>query len=132
MIGSLSGLRPSCNMTSAAAEFDLTGTLVKYLDRHLIFPLLEFLSQKRTYPEDDIQKSKLDLLQKTNMVDYGMDIYRALYNKEDVPEDMKNRRHEVVQNMKNLQVQALPLSEAALLFSKDSDMFWQADGCCTS
>ena len=91
-------------MTSAAAEFDLTGVLVKYLDRHLVFPLLEFLSQKRSYPEDDIQKSKLDLLQKTNMVDYGMDIYRALYNKDDVPEDMKNRRHEVVQNMKNLQV----------------------------
>lgn len=87
------------------AEHDLTSRLVKYLDRHLVFPLLEFLSHKGTYPEDDIQKSKLALLQQTNMVDYSMDIYKALYNKEDVPEEMKARRHQVVQNLKNLQVQ---------------------------
>ena len=28
------------------AEFDLTHRLVPYLDRHLVFPLLEFLSAK--------------------------------------------------------------------------------------
>lgn len=28
------------------AEFDLTGKIGQYLDRHLVFPLLEFLSAK--------------------------------------------------------------------------------------
>lgn len=86
------------------AEYDLTQSLLKFLDRHLVFPLLEFLSQQQLYPEEDIQKGKLDLLQKTNMVDYAMDIYKALYNKDDVPTDMRGRRQEVVQNLKSLQV----------------------------
>ena len=94
------------------ADHDLTSRLVKYLDRHLVFPLLEFLSHKGTYPEDDIQKSKLALLQQTNMVDYSMDIYKALYNKEDVPEEMKARRHQVVQNLKNLQARSLAVALA--------------------
>lgn len=88
------------------AEYDLTQSLLKFLDRHLVFPLLEFLSQQQLYPEEDIQKGKLDLLQKTNMVDYAMDIYKALYNKDDVPTDMRGRRQEVVQNLKSLQAQA--------------------------
>ena len=88
------------------AQYDLTSGLVKFLDRHLVFPLLEFLSQQQLHPEEDIQKAKLDLLQKTNMVDYAMDIYKDLYNRDDVPSDMRSRRHEVVQNLKSLQVRS--------------------------
>ena len=40
----------------------------------------------QVYPEEDILKAKIDLLGKTNMVDYGMDIHKALYKTEDVPE----------------------------------------------
>lgn len=40
----------------------------------------------QAYPEEDILKAKIDLLGKTNMVDYGMDIHKALYRTEDVPE----------------------------------------------
>lgn len=29
------------------AKFDLTSSLAPYLDRHLVFPLLEFLSAKK-------------------------------------------------------------------------------------
>lgn len=29
------------------AEFDLTSRIAQYLDRHLVFPLLEFLLEKR-------------------------------------------------------------------------------------
>jgi hypothetical protein len=40
----------------------------------------------QVYPEEDILKAKIDLLGKTNMVDYGMDIHKALYKTEEVPE----------------------------------------------
>lgn len=86
------------------AQFDLTNDLAKYLDRHLVFPLLEFLSHKQMYDENDIQKGKIDLLEKTNMVDFAMDIYKQLYNKEDVPKEMKERRTAVVAKLKTLQV----------------------------
>lgn len=90
------------------AQFDLTNDLAKYLDRHLVFPLLEFLSHKQMYDENDIQKGKIDLLEKTNMVDFAMDIYKHLYNKEDVPQEMKERRTAVVAKLKTLQVRLNP------------------------
>lgn len=85
------------------AEFDLTAKLAKSMDRHLVFPLLEWLSAKELYPEDQIQQGKLDLLNKTNMLDYAMEIYTQL-NNTDPPQDLKVRRTEVVQNLRKLQV----------------------------
>ena len=86
------------------ADHDLTQELCKNLDRHLAFPLLEFLSNKELYSETDIQKAKIDLLQKTNMVDYAAEIYTALYKTDDIPEEMNSRRKEVVSKLKTLQV----------------------------
>jgi len=85
------------------AEFDLTPTISQYLDRHLIFPLLVFLDiQKVIYPEEELVKSKLELLEKTNMVDFGMDLYKKLHKTEDVPAEMKEKRETVVAKMKDL------------------------------
>lgn len=85
------------------AEHDLTAKLAKSMDRHLVFPLLEWLSAKELYPEDQIQQGKLDLLNKTNMLDYAMEIYTQL-NNSDPPQELKERRTEVVQNLRKLQV----------------------------
>ena len=87
------------------AHHDLTAVLAKSLDKHLVFPLLEFLSNKQIYNEADIQKAKIDLVQKTNMVDYAMDIYSAQY-KQEPPAEMKERRSEVVAKLNTLQVRA--------------------------
>ena len=61
------------------AEYDLTSKVGCYLDRHLVFPLLEFLSEKDIFDEQDLQKGKLELLSNTNMVDFAMDVYKTLY-----------------------------------------------------
>jgi hypothetical protein len=37
------------------AEYDLTHRLSKFLDRHLVFPLLEFLSARGMYDPKSIQ-----------------------------------------------------------------------------
>ena len=71
---------------------DLTQQLSKFMDRHLVFPLLEYLSNKHLYNDDDIQKAKISLLSATNMVDYAMDIHQTLYNAEEPPQEMKDRR----------------------------------------
>ena len=89
------------------AQYDLTQELCRNLDRHLAFPLLEFLSNKELYDEADIQKAKIDLLQKTNMVDYAAEIYTDLHGTEEIPEEMNTRRKEVVAKLKTLQVQHL-------------------------
>ena len=86
------------------SDHDLTHELCKSLDRHLAFPLLEFLSHRQLYDDADIQRAKIDLLQKTNMVDYAAEIYQGLYNTEDIPEEMNTRRKAVVGKLKTLQV----------------------------
>lgn len=68
------------------ASYDLTNRIAPNLDRHLVFPLLEFLQERQFYPDDEILKAKIELLSQTNMVDYAMDIHKSLYHTEDVPQ----------------------------------------------
>ncbi|KAH9679547.1 hypothetical protein WN943_027269 [Citrus x changshan-huyou] len=91
------------------ATYDLTQRIAPNLDRHLVFPLLEFLQERQMYPDEQILKSKIELLNKTNMVDYAMDIHKSLYHTEDVPQDMVERRVEVVARLKALEERAAPI-----------------------
>ena len=93
--------------STVMSQHDLTHELCKSLDRHLAFPLLEFLSHRQLYDDADIQRAKIDLLQKTNMVDYAAEIYQALYNTEEIPDEMNTRRKAVVGKLKTLQVLSL-------------------------
>lgn len=65
-------------------KYDLTYVIAKYLDRHLVFPLLEFLSQRELYPVAEIEAAKLELIERTNMVDYAVDIYQGLNQTDEV------------------------------------------------
>lgn len=68
------------------ANYDLTPRIAPHLDRHLVFPLLEFLQEREMYSEAQLLKNKIELLSKTNMVDYAMDIHKSLYHTDDVPQ----------------------------------------------
>jgi len=63
--------------------------------------MLEFLSEKRVYDEADMLKARIELLSKTNMVDYAIDVYKQLHSDEDSPEpqEMIERRREVVEKL---------------------------------
>ena len=76
-------------MKQSKATYDLTPRIAPNLDRHLVFPLLEFLQERQLYENDEILKAKIELLNKTNMVDYAMDIHKSLYYTEDVPQGFK-------------------------------------------
>jgi len=81
-----------------------------YLDRHLVFPLLEFLQVKGVHPEAEILEAKIQLLQKTNMVDFAMDIYKSLHATEEVPATMSERRAEVVKKLHSCSEAAVPIT----------------------
>ena len=91
------------------AQWDLTARMGPYLDRHLVFPLLEFLSVKGIYDETDLLRGKLDLLSNTNMVDFIMDVHKSLYPDQEVPANLKEKRQEVVENFKRLQGETDPI-----------------------
>ena len=85
------------------AEHDLTALMAAQLDRHLVFPLLEFLQERQLYSEPEFLEAKIRLLSSTNMVDYAMDIHKSLHGTDDVPEDMVKRCAEVVSRLRSLE-----------------------------
>merc|ERR1711860_164386 len=74
-----------------------------FLDRHLIFPLIEFLSIHDIYEPNDLLSAKLKLLSNTNMVDFKIDVHSTLYPDREPPAEMIASRSDVVAKFKTLQ-----------------------------
>lgn len=91
------------------SKFDLTAKNCQYLDRHLTFPLLEFLLQKNIYDQTSLLKFILETVSKTNMVDYTMDIRERLNMGNELPEELTRRRSNVLVKLKELQTEVAPL-----------------------
>lgn len=53
---------------ATTSQYDLTRTISKYLDLHMMFPLLDFVEMSNIYPADQVAQARLDLLDATNMV----------------------------------------------------------------
>lgn len=85
------------------SRYDLTETIMRYLDRHQILPLLEFLQEKKAYKSRDLQKAKLDLVSKTKMVDFAIEEYKQLNNTEKVPPEMETQRTTVYNDLSETQ-----------------------------
>lgn len=84
-------------------ENDLLPKLVTHLDRHLIFPLLQFVSEQDEDPSDETVKAnnkvKYELLKKTNMTDYVASLYCALEGVQDPPEEFAKKREDVLDRL---------------------------------
>jgi hypothetical protein len=87
---------------ASVVQDDLTKTISQHLDRHLVFPMLEFLSGLNLYPEEDLLQAKLSLIAKTNMVDYAITYHKQLNGTEEVPEDLATRRQAVIDRLEAL------------------------------
>lgn len=82
-----------------AKQYTLLPKLIPYLDRHLVFPLLNFLEEQT--PEDEpiteITELKFRLLKATNMSDFVGDLYAQLNNLDDKPAEYTKKRDEVLE-----------------------------------
>ncbi|CAM9324834.1 unnamed protein product, partial [Choristocarpus tenellus] len=93
------------------SKYDITRVISEYLDLHMMFPLLDFVEQREIYPEDQVARARMDLLESTNMADYAMDIYKTLNNTTQDPPEMVERRTEVFTKMSALKEEASMLTE---------------------
>lgn len=71
--------------------------------------ILTYFFLLQIYNETELLKAKLDILSKTNMIDYAIDIRKQLYPDEEVPEDLKQRRIHVVAQLQELQQEVEPI-----------------------
>ncbi|KAH3767843.1 eukaryotic translation initiation factor 3, subunit 6 [Pelomyxa schiedti] len=101
-----------------AAKYDLTTSFCKYLDPHLLLPMLEFVQTTNLYAPTDVLRSKVDLLNKTNMIDFACEVFAELKGLEgDKPapeyvESMKNRRDGVINQMREFKSKLEPILKA--------------------
>jgi translation initiation factor 3 subunit E len=95
--------------TSApAAKYDLLRDLVRHLDRHLIFPLLEFAAGQLPEDADDdavlaITRAKYELLKTTNMTDFIGSLKAELEGLDQPPPEFNDQRQQVIQRMEQLE-----------------------------
>ncbi|EME40145.1 hypothetical protein DOTSEDRAFT_74845 [Dothistroma septosporum NZE10] len=82
-----------------AKESSLLPKLIPHLDRHLVFPLLNFVEENTPEDEDitDITQLKYALLQGTNMTDFVGDLYANLNNMDERPAEYTKKRDEVLE-----------------------------------
>ncbi|KAI9830256.1 MAG: eukaryotic translation initiation factor 3 subunit E [Sarea resinae] len=82
-----------------AKENDLMPKLIPHLDRHLIFPLLEFAAGQELDSAEEITKAKYELLKATNMTDYVANLWQEINDADEIPEEFVKKREEVLQTL---------------------------------
>jgi eIF3 subunit 6 N terminal domain len=68
------------------AEYDLTRTIIPYIDRHLALPLLERLLDTSLFPHEDILLAQYELTSGTSMIDLIEKLHEQLYSDQDLPQ----------------------------------------------
>ncbi|TFK45350.1 eukaryotic translation initiation factor 3 subunit 6 [Heliocybe sulcata] len=88
------------------AEYDLTNTIIPYLDRHLAFPLLAHLVDTSIFPAEDVTAAQYELAKGTNMVDYAVSLLQQLNPDAEVPAEFSQKRENAVSTNEQLQQEA--------------------------
>lgn len=81
------------------AEHDLLPKLVPHLDRHLVFPLLQFADDDEDEPSEELLRAKFTLLKETNMTDFVGELDAKLHAQADRRADYGRKREEVLQQL---------------------------------
>lgn len=92
-----------------ANQYDLLPKLIPFLDRHLVFPLLEFSSGQED--EKDITRAKYELLKHTNMTDYVANLWQEMNDTDSVPDEFAKKREEVLAKMQQYQEESAKITE---------------------
>jgi hypothetical protein len=78
---------------SKMAEYDLTRTIIPYIDRHLALPLLERLLDTSLFPHEDILLAQYELTSGTSMIDLIEKLYEQLYPDRALPQGISPAVH---------------------------------------
>lgn len=98
-------------------QWDLTSKISPFLDRHMMFPLLEYLdglinAGTISYSSKDVAAARLALLRPTHMVDYAIDTYKSVHGDgAEVPKEMEEQKSQVFKQLEELEQGCKPLSD---------------------
>ncbi|MCJ1376026.1 eukaryotic translation initiation factor 3 subunit E [Loxospora ochrophaea] len=96
---SANGQQSQVSPADMSEEWNLLPKLIPHFDRHLIFPLLEFLSGQEGDDAAEITRTKYELLKQTNMTDYVANLWQDINDSDTIPEEFLKKREEVLQRL---------------------------------
>lgn len=84
-------------------DHDLLPKLIpQFADRHLVYPLMEFLGNSEDQDPNEINKLKLDLLRETNMADFCANIDMQIRGEDEPRPEWTKKREQVLQKNEEL------------------------------
>jgi translation initiation factor 3 subunit E len=91
------------NGANIAEQYSLLPKLMPNLDRHLIYPLLNFSSDEDAEQTVEQKKLLLELLKPTNMTDFVGQLHQEVHGLDDMADEFKKKRDEVLQRRDQLE-----------------------------
>ncbi|KAK4112625.1 eukaryotic translation initiation factor 3, subunit 6 [Canariomyces notabilis] len=107
-------------VASLPADYDLLHKLIPRLDRHLIFPLLEFSADRLVGESGEVKdkekareitQAKYALLNKTNMIDYVANLYCELEGLDQPPAEFAEKRQKVLSQLDKFEQESSKIME---------------------
>lgn len=94
-----------------AEENNLLPKLITHLDRHLIFPLLQFVAEQEDNDSQEITKAKYELLKTTNMTDYVASLYTEIHDVQEAPKEFAAKRQEVLERLDHFEQETAKITD---------------------
>lgn len=94
--------------TGDTQDYDSLPRLIPHLDRHLVFPIVQFLEGSAETDEEALalKKSRFELLKGTGMVDYVAHLKQEIDGTDTYPEEFVPKREEVMSKKSALEQKA--------------------------
>eukprot|EP00474_Spongospora_subterranea_P008784 CRZ09242.1 hypothetical protein [Spongospora subterranea] len=80
----------------AASQYNLTAMIAANLDPHMVLPLLDFAESTGSFNVDTITKSRLQVLDSTQMVDFYNEVYVEAFGDDGPHEGLNSKPRDVV------------------------------------
>lgn len=77
----------------------------------MVLPLLNFLEERGLYEKSDLQRSRVETIMRTNMIDLALDIHKESKGSDVHQKELTKRREEVIVNMTRLNEEVKPILE---------------------
>eukprot|EP00934_Nitzschia_sp_Nitz4_P006798 Nitzschia sp. Nitz4//scaffold212_size37733//24646//26299//NITZ4_007737-RA/size37733-snap-gene-0.78-mRNA-1//1//CDS//3329542034//6788//frame0 len=119
-------------MSKGMEQWDLTSKISPYLDRHMMFPLLEYMHGQIAdgtfaYKSEDVAAARLALLRPTHLVDYAFDMYKMVHpDATELPKDLAEQKDNVFKRLAELEKGCEPLM--TLIANEEEKSKLQASG----
>jgi translation initiation factor 3 subunit E len=97
-------------VSDVAEQYNLLPKLMPNLDRHLIYPLLNFSSDEEAEQPVETKKLLLELLKPTNMTDFVGQLDQEIHNLPEMPEEYRKKRDQVLKRRDELEEATSKLS----------------------